>query len=95
MDYTDLKQRLIDNYHSKGLSNCIGSVEKVVDELFEGLEEEQIENDEPLFTEEDIKNAFEATEPKFTEDEITKIVDNLPPLFTEDEIKKSFDSEVD
>lgn len=68
MDYTNLKKRLIDNYHSQGLSNCIGSVEKVVDELFDGLEEEpDILNDElteivdnlpPLFTEEDIEEAF-------------------------------------
>lgn len=33
----ELKKKLIDTYKKRGFKNCIGSVERTVEELFEGL----------------------------------------------------------
>ena len=39
MNIKELKQVLIKNYHINKKKNCLGSVEKVVEELFEGIDE--------------------------------------------------------
>jgi len=38
--YEKLKRELVINYKKRGIKNCIGSVEKVVDELFDGIDSE-------------------------------------------------------
>lgn len=42
---SELKKELIDAYKNAGFKNCIGSVEKVVDELFELRSKEEIKKD--------------------------------------------------
>lgn len=39
MDIKEFKKILIKNYHIRKQKNCIGSVEKVVEELFDGVDE--------------------------------------------------------
>jgi len=38
----ELKKEIISQYHKKGFKNCIGSVEKVVDQLFDNTIPEQV-----------------------------------------------------
>jgi len=42
---SELKQELIEAYKAEGFKNCIGSVEKIVEELFELRRKDKIKKD--------------------------------------------------